>query len=290
MYRRILLLLLLLSLTACSTATDLVLTATELPPTSTPSPAATSTRTPTPAPTSTFTPTFTPTPTPLPAAGIQIVCLEIVVESVSPLNYGTKDLEQAISRILEGMQVDVVSSSDPCQAYLSVEVTLAGLSDEYKDVDTGEWVTCFTGQSAHGHISFNPPSGELLTFPINKDIKPRQGTIHRCPVEEDLYFDESWGDDVLRALRMLWGYRALVSAIPGGVVRGLPILRGVAAEMLKSAGPKAMSAVPDLIDLLSFWHHDADIGGKASQALEAITGQDFGMDPEAWHTWWQEQQ
>ena len=88
---------------------------------------------------------------------------------------------------------------------------------------------------------------------------------------------------------MLWGYPALVSASPGGVIRGLPLLRDVAIEMLVSAGPNASSAVPDLIELLSNFSWDADIGGKASQALKAITGQDFGMDPEAWRRWWEEQ-
>jgi hypothetical protein len=291
MHQRILLLLLLLSITACSTATQPQPTATEGLPTATQTPAATATRTPTPPPTSTFTPAFSPTPTPPPAAGIQIVCLEIAVESESPLKYGVKDLEKAISEILGGLDVDVVGPSGQCQAHLSVEVTLVGLSDEYKDVDTSEWVTCFTGQSAHGQLIFEPPSGEVLTFPIDKDMKPVQGTISACPkTEDDIHFVMSWGDDLLQALKKLWGYRALVSAIPEGFVRGHPYLSYEASEALEAAGPRAMSEVPDLIKLLSMVHTDPALGGVVSQVLEAITGQDFGNDPEAWRTWWETQQ
>ena len=290
MYQRILMLLLLLSITACSTATQIQPTTTEGLPTETRTPAATNTRTPTPSPTSTFTPTFTPTHTPPPAAGIEIVCLKVEVKSETPLNYGAKDLEQAISKILGGLDVDVEGPSGRCQAHITVDVNLAGLSDEYKDVETGEWVTCFTGQSAHGQLIFDPPSGEVLTFPIDKDVRPVQGTINRCPVEEDLFFVESWGEDVLRILKKLWGYPALASAIVTGFVRGYPYLSYQATEMLEAAGPTAISAVPDLIDLLSMVHSDPALGGNISQALQAITGQDFGTDPEAWRRWWEEQQ
>jgi hypothetical protein len=290
-YKRVLLLLLLFSVTACSTATQTQPTATEGPPTATLTPAATSTRTPTPTPTSTFTPTFTPTPTPLPAAGIQTVCLEIAVESETPLSNGAKDLRHAISNILSDLDVQVVGPSDQCQAYLTVEIALAAASDEYLNKETDEWVTCFPGQSAYGQISFEPISGEVLTFPIDKDIKPYQGTISICPeTVDDVNFVMSWGDDLLLTLRKLWGYRALVSTILTGFVRGHPYLSSEAGKALEAAGPKAISAVPDLIDILSIFHTDPMFGGSVSQALEAITGQDFGKDPEAWRTWWQEQQ
>jgi hypothetical protein len=257
----------------------------------TPSPAATSTHTPTPAPTSTFTPTSTPTSTPLPAAGIQIVCLEIAVESASPLTYGAKDLEHAINKILEGIDVQVVESRDLCQAYLTVEVTLAAASDEYLNKETDEWVTCFTGQSARGQLIFEPPNGEVLTFLIDKDMRPKQGTITICPkTEDDVNFVMAWGDDLLLALRKLWGYRVLVSTMLAGFVRGHPYLSIEAGEALKAAGPEAISAVPDLIDMLSMVHTDPIFGSSVSQALEAITGQEFGNDPEAWRTWWQGQQ
>jgi hypothetical protein len=32
------------------------------------------------------------------------------------------------------------------------------------------------------------------------------------------------------------------------------------------------------------------MGGNAAQALEAITGHDFGTDPDAWQTWKDEEQ
>ncbi|NIM92140.1 MAG: hypothetical protein GTO18_00280 [Anaerolineales bacterium] len=283
MPKRILLLVLLLSLTACSTAT-------EPPPTATSTPAATSTPSPTPTLTSTPTPAFTPTSTPLPAAGIQTLCLEVTVESETPLSNGASDLEQSITKILGGLDVQVVGPSNACQASLTVNVTLAASSDEYLDEDTDEYVTCFTGQSAQGQIRFDPPGGEQLTFAISKDIKPYQGRIYTCAkTEDDVSFTMSWGDDLLAALRNLWGYRALVSAILKGFVRGDPYLSYEAGEILEAAGPKAKSVVPDLIDLLSMVHADPAMGGSVSQALEAITGQEFGTDPEAWRAWWQEQ-
>ena len=95
--------------------------------------------------------------------------------------------------------------SGRCQAHITVDVNLAALSDEYKDVETGEWVTCFTGQSAHGQIIFNSPTGEVLTFPIDKEVKPTRGTIHHCPVEEDLNFYESWGEDILWGIKDVMG-------------------------------------------------------------------------------------
>jgi hypothetical protein len=291
MYRRIILFLLLLSLSACSTGTHLQPTATEGLPTATSIPVATSTHTSTPPPTSTFTPTFTPTSTPLPAAGIQTICLQVEVESTSQLKGAAEDIEDVISKILKRLEVDVVGPRGQCEAHLTVIVTLEGLSDEYKDADTGEWITCLTGQSAHGEIVFDPSAGEVLTFPVDKDMEPVQGAITACPrTEEDIHFVMAWGDDLLLALKELWGYRILVSTILKGFVGGHPYLSYEAGDALEAAGPKAVSAVYDLINMLSMVHADPALSGVVSQALEAITGQDFGNDPEAWRTWWEDQQ
>jgi hypothetical protein len=217
--------------------------------------------------------------------------LQVEVESTSQLKGAAEDIEDVISKILKRLEVDVVGPRGQCEAHLTVIVTLEGLSDEYKDADTGEWITCFTGQSAHGEIVFDPSAGEVLTFPVDKDMEPVQGAITACPrTEEDIHFVMAWGDDLLLALKELWGYRILVSTILKGFVGGHPYLSYEAGDALEAAGPKAVSAVYDLINMLSMVHADPALSGVVSQALEAITGQDFGNDPEAWRTWWEDQQ
>lgn len=63
-------------------------------------------------------------------------------------------------------------------------------------------------------------------------------------------------------------------------------LRGSAVAALRQIGPAALEAVPRLIELLD----DQEIlYGYASEALAAITGQDFGDDRAAWQAWWESQ-
>jgi hypothetical protein len=283
MPRNYLLLAILLVLVACSTSNA-------LPDTSEPTTTATPTTGGHPNPTPILSLLATPTTTPFPAEGFQTICLEISVESEIQLNHGANDIQEAIENILGGMNLQVVRPHGDCQATLSIEVALASSSDEYQDDRTGGWVTCFTGQSAHGQIVFQILGNEQFTYPIDKEWGPTQGSIYSCPAEDSVYFAFSWGHDLLQALRELWGYSALLSAIQHGSVGGMPYLTTEAGSILEAEGSDAFEIVPDLIDLLSIVHHSMIKGDVVSDALEAITGQDFNKDVEAWRTWWQDQQ
>ncbi len=57
-----------------------------------------------------------------------------------------------------------------------------------------------------------------------------------------------------------------------------------AAEALGKIGPAAMPVVPELIKLLNA--EDAFLRYDVSEALQAITGQDLGMQVEPWQQWW----
>jgi len=68
--------------------------------------------------------------------------------------------------------------------------------------------------------------------------------------------------------------------------------RAMAAAALGHLGPGSMDAVPALIPLLSDGSQLSDesrVSGYGLEALQAITGQDLGEDPEAWQQWWQAQ-
>ena len=61
-----------------------------------------------------------------------------------------------------------------------------------------------------------------------------------------------------------------------------------AAVSLGCMGPDATDAVPALIEAIET--SGGSVDPAAASALEAITGQDFGGDAEAWRLWWEEQQ
>lgn len=102
-----------------------------------------------------------------------------------------------------------------------------------------------------------------------------------------------------------------VAADPGGIPPDVEyqidrLRTGNAAEEIRGAqrlagmGPRAIGAVPDLIEIL---HHDAQMvdystglarnttpGAEAAEALRAITSQSFGLDQERWRSWWSERE
>jgi hypothetical protein len=68
--------------------------------------------------------------------------------------------------------------------------------------------------------------------------------------------------------------------------------RAMAAAALGHLGPDAIEAVPALIPLLAdeaSLSEDSRVSVYALEALQAITGQDLGAEPEAWQQWWEAQ-
>lgn len=61
------------------------------------------------------------------------------------------------------------------------------------------------------------------------------------------------------------------------------------AEALGELGADAVEAVPDLIQAFrgASWGSEQD---AETEALVAITGQDFGRDADAWQQWWEGQE
>jgi len=57
---------------------------------------------------------------------------------------------------------------------------------------------------------------------------------------------------------------------------------------LKEIGPTAINAVPILVGL--FEEGEDYTNGEILEALQVITGQDFGLDANQWLEWWEEQQ
>ena len=59
-------------------------------------------------------------------------------------------------------------------------------------------------------------------------------------------------------------------------------------DALKEIGPAAIHAVPDLVSRLEVGSDYRN--NRIIEALQAITGQDFGLDANQWLEWWEEQQ
>ncbi len=61
-----------------------------------------------------------------------------------------------------------------------------------------------------------------------------------------------------------------------------------ALDALSAIGPAALEAVPTLIGLMEKGKESTISGWIVGNALEDITGQDFGEDAAAWRKWWEE--
>jgi hypothetical protein len=93
---------------------------------------------------------------------------------------------------------------------------------------------------------------------------------------------------VLNGLSELWGPDVFPAAVVGIENRHV---RKTAVAVMEELGPRAMAAVPALIDVLEdalsiMWIPPSQI----PRTLEAITGQDFGKRPDLWRRWWEERQ
>jgi hypothetical protein len=70
--------------------------------------------------------------------------------------------------------------------------------------------------------------------------------------------------------------------------------RNVCAAAIDLLGQrKAVQAIPRLLDLVADGRglrgSDNYVGSRAANALQQITGQNFGVDQKAWRAWWQKQ-
>lgn len=90
------------------------------------------------------------------------------------------------------------------------------------------------------------------------------------------------------ALGKIGPEEGVVSALMQAVGDEDAYVRQTAVLALKRIGSGAAAAVPALIQALQ--DKSDRVRGYAAEALEAITGQQFGQDAARWQQWWTEQQ
>lgn len=263
--------------------------------------------------------TLGPTPTPLPlwAANwegvvVNTVCLEVEQSYPNAEGKGPEPIYEAIQDILDGAGIQVVGEGTPCDASLTLVLTMDARGAKY----LGEQY-CYSGAKAEGQVTLSASDRTPLTLTISGN-RPTPFRIVGCPEPIDAPFEGAWLRAVYSGLAQLWGPRVLVQPL-GADYRYEA--RQAAAEVLGEMGPAAVDVVPALIKALDASTEDVrvaaaealgEIGPGAAEAipalietlkdsikrvrlaaagsLEAITGQSFGDDAERWQQWWEEQQ
>lgn len=268
---------------------------------------------PTPPPTPTSAPTHTPRPTPTPPSvqapgweGTTILTLCLEQELAFPGDMSAK-IADAIEHILNGLGIELMSGQGPCDATLTVAMTGEALGANYT---SGGY--CYSGADISGKMTLSAEGRESVTFPLNRTMHPPM-TIEaaKCRTEPRAapFWILSW--PVLDGLNDLWGPPALIQALADSGMRDaahaklvdigaevVPLLihalgdenweiREGAALALWELGPEAEQAIPALLQAVVDGREEAS---TAVLALEAITGQDFGFEAEAWQEWWESQQ
>jgi len=201
--------------------------------------------------------------------------------------------------------MELVSGQGPCDATLTITMTGQPLGAEY--IYDG---FCYRGADISGEMTLSAERHESVTFPLNRTMgPPRTVDAAGCakePAGAPFLSTLSW--PLLDGLNDLWGPLALIQALADPAMRNaahamlvdigaevVPLLihalgdenweiREAAALALWELGPEAEQAIPALIQAVVDGREEAS---TAVLALEAITGQDFGFDAEAWQEWWE---
>ncbi len=243
--------------TVTATLTPTLTPTSTLTPTPTPTATPTSTPTATPTPTPTPTATSTPTPTPPPAQAVQTLCL-IVEQSYPDMEWVVfQPVEEAVRRILVGQGVQVVAERTTCDATLTVALTGEALGALYQVAPSPfslpglpQYKQCYTGVQYRGEMTLALPERAPLAVSLYGRQSPKSGTIYSCPTPSGAPYNEAWQWTVTHGLAQLWGPSVLIQALKD-------------KEMQE--------------------HKDA-----IANALEDMTGQDFGSNANRWQRWWKE--
>ncbi len=145
----------------------------------------------------------------------------------------------------------------------AVSLLIKALGDEHEDIRSG-------AASALGQIG--PEAKETVPALI--------GALR----------DEEWSVrmSAASALGKLGSEEGVIPALIQALEDEEWLVRGAAAGALETIGSEAKETVPALIQLLGD-EEESTVRWDAVDALEAITGQDFGVDADAWEQWWKEQ-
>lgn len=215
-------------------------------------------------------------------------------------------------RILPGLGIQAVTSSEACDATLHLSLQGWALAEDYVCIVGNACGHCFTGAQVIGELTLTRSDRAPWVHALSASIMP-PSTISACPeAPGKAPLDRVWSRATLDGLLDLWGTPILVVAlgdqeesVRSSAVQlletqgdeGIPFLvralqdqsadvREQAANALGSQGTRAREAAPALIELLD--DHDRPVRLAAASALHQITGQDLGQDQAAWEKWLEE--
>jgi hypothetical protein len=290
-------------------------------PTITPTPIPTNTSTPTATPTTTPTPTAVPIQVEgWENTEVHTVCLTVNL-SYPPRGGEINDpIAESVAELLKESNVVVVTDSTNCE--MEITIDLVGEADPvtYTSDDNKQKQECYTRLFVHGTMVLSGTGVEDKQIGIwgSNDI-PRM-VLSSCAKTPDQVgsFGGAWEPAILSGLYKVWGTKVAIDALLFGNTTmkksasdlieqisqdnpdSLAPFTDVFVEQLRASdntdttnnlaiilgriGPKAIEAVPALIDTLETFEmvYAWDFG----HALANITGEEYTSDVAFWRYWW----
>ena len=215
-------------------------------------------------------------------------------------------IDETIGNILSFLNVNVLSDDEDCDAILQFDLTLTAIGQEYRGSDH----PCFTGVQAQGQVELLL-SGKKPITKVLEAIEPPDTTTMVCPYESEAHFDLAWQPAVVEGLTYFWGSMVLVPAVGLNLYKALSVLERTQTDpetiqsFIQMLGSEYETARIDASQALGFMGmHEGIVPAliqaledtndtvrfNALQALQKITGQNFGYQPDAWNTWWKSTQ
>jgi hypothetical protein len=228
--------------------------------------------------------TLRPTPTPLPlwaadweGVVVHTICLEVKQYYPNLEGKGPEPIFETIQDILDGGGILVVGGGNPCEANLTFVLRMDARGAKY----LGEQY-CYSGAKAEGEMTLSALDRAPFMIIISGNCPTPFHTVG-CPEPTDAPFEGAWLRAVYSGLVQLWGPRVLVQPLRQDYRYEA---RQAAAEALGEMGPAAVEAVPALIGALG--DSNDEVRQAAAEALQTVTGQNFGEDAKAWEQWWEQ--
>lgn len=234
-------------------------------------------------------------------------------------------VEKQLRPVLEELGMEVVGAAEPCDASMAVSLVGRSKAGKYCPGTMPSACSnpeiCYESGSIEVSKELAIAGETIHVDDFEKSWDPQGTLITTCLKEPSLAaFQYKWSADIVDWLVELWGplvYSRLIAADAGmsfsttsdtfealdpdpELIAELIVLLDEhertprasqwhsSASVLGYMGPAAMDAVPALLrgaDELD-WPTSGQWAAKVRAALERITGQDFGMNGEAWHRWW----
>jgi hypothetical protein len=246
---------------------------------------------------------------------LQSACLRVAAlyhpHPPSSSDITASSIEESLTFILSELGIKVKQWDQSCETIIDFTIRFEALKANY--LRLGE---CYTGASAEVWTTITLPEHKPVAKKFSGTLPPPLVTS-MCPQYDTLFntpFRAVWQEPVMLSLLYLFGSPVLVPAalsdeihdvavlrfpttgagieeVVAGLIRGLrskdDMKKRNAVRALEAIGPPARSAVPALIERVRTTRSRDQ--WEASWALEAITGQDFGEDADAWQKWWEKQ-